>query len=77
MSNCRITLGPYRKRPGANRQRGARKRTAGALSIRAFEGSRWRGVAQTLMLWVLNVRKGVEVEAGDEVRAGEAGKADR
>jgi hypothetical protein len=44
----------------------AREHRAGALSIRAFEGSRWRGVAQTFMLWVLNVRKGVEVEAGAE-----------
>ena len=41
LSCCRITLGPYRKGPGVKRQSGAPQPSAGALSIRALEGSRW------------------------------------
>ena len=76
MSLGRITLGPYRKRPGAKRQKGTPECNAGALSIRAFEGSRWRGGPRMLMLWVLNVCNGAEVEVGGQVFSGEAGKSD-
>src|SRR5271165_5105175 len=51
----RKTLGPYRKCPGVKRRSGAPQRSAGALSIRALEGSRWHDGAGALMLWVLNV----------------------
>jgi hypothetical protein len=34
--------------------------SAGALSIKAFEGSRWGGGAGALLLWVLNIGEGVE-----------------
>src|SRR5208337_1239643 len=37
----RKTLGPYRKCPGVKGRSRAPQRDAGALSIRAFEGSRW------------------------------------
>ena len=72
----RITLGPYRKCPGVKRRSGAPQRNAGALSIRAFEGSRWGGGAGALMLWVLNVGEGVEGGVAGLVGSGESGRAD-
>lgn len=40
---CRITLEPYRKCPGRRGQIGLLGHDAGAVSIRAFEVSRWCG----------------------------------
>jgi hypothetical protein len=58
----RVTLGPYRKGPGVKRWT-ERKLCAGAVSIRTFEGSRWRGGDGGFKLWVLNAPGTVEGSA--------------
>src|SRR3974377_1262075 len=71
----RITLGQYLKCPGVKGVSGAPQRGAGALSIKALEGSRWHHGAGALMLWVLNVGEGVEGGAAGLVGSGEYGSA--
>ena len=72
---------PYNARalsevPRRENAEGAPQRNAGALSIRALEGSRWHHAAGTLMLWVLNVGKSVEGGVEGLVGSGESGRAD-
>src|ERR1700731_5098439 len=49
----RKTLAPYRRCPGGHSPIGAHVRSAGALSIRPFQVSRWR-LRRTRHLWVFN-----------------------
>jgi hypothetical protein len=73
----RMTLGPYRKCPGVKRGAGAPQRSAGALSIRALEGSRWQDEAGAPhVIWVLNVGECVEGAVACLVGSGESGRAD-
>ena len=63
------TTWPYNARalsevPRREKTKGAPQRNAGALSIRALEGSRWHQGAWALRLWVLNV--GESVEGGEK-----------
>jgi len=72
----RMTLGPYRKCPGVKRGAGAPQRSAGALSIRALEGSSRHDEAGAPHVMGLNVGECVEGAVAGLVGSGESGRAD-